>query len=80
MPIRPLPIAYTCPACGWSKTVTPKSDALMPSEVFDTCPSCSHTPLENQVKNTVPSWQTVLRVLIKSKWFLLKSFPILYTM
>ncbi len=37
---------YTCPVCGWSKTVTPRSDALMPGEVFDACPACGHSPLQ----------------------------------
>lgn len=45
MPIRPSPTTYTCPACHWSKTVTPRSDALMPGEVFDVCPTCGHSPL-----------------------------------
>jgi len=46
MPIHPSPTTYTCPACGWSKTVTPQSDALMPGDVFEICPKCGHAPLD----------------------------------
>ena len=46
MPIRPSPTTYPCPACGWSKTVTPRSDALMFGEMFDACPACGHSPLQ----------------------------------
>ncbi|WP_295399530.1 hypothetical protein [uncultured Thiocystis sp.] len=45
MPILPAPITVGCPACGWSKTVAPRSDALMPGEYFDACPACGHAPL-----------------------------------
>lgn len=40
MPIRPFPVTYHCPRCGWSKTVHPRSDALIPGEFFDVCPDC----------------------------------------
>lgn len=46
MPIRPSPITYRCTACGWSKTVRPCSDALMPGDYYDRCPNCSHADLE----------------------------------
>ena len=48
MPIRPTPMHYRCPACGWSKTVAPRSDALGPGDFYDACPQCQHTPLESQ--------------------------------
>jgi len=32
MPIKPPSQTYTCPSCGWKKTVSPRSDALMPWE------------------------------------------------
>lgn len=40
MAIRPLPRTYVCPHCGWSKTVHPQSDTLMPGDVFTLCPKC----------------------------------------
>ncbi len=46
MPIKPEPTTYTCPACGWSKTASPQSDALMPGDVFEVCPKCGHEPLD----------------------------------
>jgi len=50
MPIPPRPHAYRCPACGWSKTVVPRSDVLMPGiDHFDACPACGHRPLETQI-------------------------------
>ena len=39
MPVRPSPMTYRCPSCGWSKTTAPKSDALLPGEFFTKCPS-----------------------------------------
>jgi hypothetical protein len=39
-------MTYRCPACGWSKTVRPRSDALMPGDYFDRRPNCSHAELE----------------------------------
>ena len=48
MPIPPSPATYTCPACHWSKTVAPRSDALMPGEFFSACPHCRHAPLDRK--------------------------------
>lgn len=48
MPVAPPPKIYRCSACGWSKTVAPRSDALMPGEFFRVCPSCGHVPLDEQ--------------------------------
>jgi len=45
MPIAPPSTTYTCPACGWSKTVTPRSDALGPGDYYRACPKCAHAPL-----------------------------------
>ena len=52
MPIRPGPITFSCPACGWSKIVAPRSDALKPGEYFDKCPVCGHEELSMQSKTT----------------------------
>ena len=48
MSIRPFPTTYTCSTCGWSKTVAPRGDALMPGDFFDACPKCGHAPLESK--------------------------------
>lgn len=50
MPIAPRPHTYRCPACGWSKTIAPRSDVLMPGiDHVRACPACGHQPLETQV-------------------------------
>ncbi len=36
MPIRPPTPTYSCHACNWSKTIVPRSDALMPGEISST--------------------------------------------
>ncbi|PKN49387.1 MAG: hypothetical protein CVU58_03885 [Deltaproteobacteria bacterium HGW-Deltaproteobacteria-16] len=46
MPIRPMPVTYRCPSCGWSKTTAPKSDALLPGDFFTKCQRCGHSPLD----------------------------------
>ncbi len=49
MPIPLPPRHYRCPACGWSKTVVPDSDVLMPGHnYFSACPKCGHAPLSSQ--------------------------------
>lgn len=49
MPIPPRPHTYRCTACHWSKTVAPRSDALIRGiDHFDACPTCGHRPLETQ--------------------------------
>lgn len=53
MPIRPPPRTYTCPACHWSKTVAPLSDALSPGEHLRACPACGHSPLTSQKASAV---------------------------
>lgn len=55
MPIRPQPRIYSCPQCGWSKTVAPRSDALMPGDVYVRCPSCGHAPLSSVPTDAVSS-------------------------
>ncbi len=38
--IQPKPYKLTCPKCGYSKKVQPKSDTLNPVEEFPFCPKC----------------------------------------
>ena len=46
MAIRPSSMHYHCPACSWSKTVAPLSDALGPGDFYSACPECGHAPLD----------------------------------
>lgn len=48
MPMRPQLTTYTCPACRWSRTVAPRSDALLPGEYFAHCPACGYESLEHR--------------------------------
>ena len=48
MPIRPHPLTHSCPACGWSHTTAPFSDALLPGDMPKECPKCRHTPIDHQ--------------------------------
>ena len=49
MPIPAPPATYRCPACHWSRTVAPRSDAMIPGiDHFRACPACGHSPLEMQ--------------------------------
>ena len=53
MPVRPAPRHYHCPACGWRKTVAPRSDALLPGDFYGACPECRHTPLDSSAASTL---------------------------
>lgn len=44
----PEPYTYHCPDCGWRKTLAPKSDALMPGEVFSRCANCTGENLRRE--------------------------------
>jgi len=46
MPIRPEPQTFLCPKCGWQKTTTPRSDVLMPGDIYAQCPKCGNTEIE----------------------------------
>lgn len=53
MPLKPSPVVYSCPACRWSHTVAPRSDALLPGEFFESCPRCSYAPLDTRVASVI---------------------------
>jgi rubredoxin len=38
--IAPKPFKWVCPKCGYSKTVTPTSDARDPRDFMNRCPKC----------------------------------------
>ncbi|MGJ7515468.1 hypothetical protein ACSFE6_14205 [Pseudomonas baetica] len=48
MPIKPHPFNVVCEACGWKKTLAPRSDALGPGEWFSHCPKCGSQVLKIQ--------------------------------
>ena len=68
MPIRPHPVTYACPACHWSKTVAPRSDALMPGEFFSACPRCRHAPLDRKTASLAQATFGGLADALKRLW------------
>lgn len=47
--IKPTPITYTCQACHWSKTVAPRSDALLGHDLpIERCPKCGSHDIASQ--------------------------------
>lgn len=44
MPVRPMPISFECPECGWTKTIEPLSDVLIEAPM-GVCPKCGHQHL-----------------------------------
>jgi predicted RNA-binding Zn-ribbon protein involved in translation (DUF1610 family) len=43
------PFKYVCPKCGYSKTVTPKSDVINPMDLIRTCPKCGAEMEKNEL-------------------------------
>ena len=68
MPIPQSPVIYSCPACHWSKTVAPRSDALMPGDFFNTCPACCHAPLATKKANAAQAALGDLTDSLKRLW------------
>ena len=66
MPIRPATTSYTCPSCHWSKTVTPRSDTLLPGEFFVRCPKCGHGDLETRNASVLGAAGGLLERLARS--------------
>ena len=66
MPLPPPPVTYRCLACHWSKTVMPRSDALMRGiDYFDACQACGHGPLETQAASAARATVAALAEQIK---------------
>lgn len=40
MAVRPNPYKLVCPQCGYSKVVSPKSDAFSPKDLINMSPIC----------------------------------------
>ena len=55
MPVRPTPMHYTCPTCGWRKTVAPRSDVLSPGDIYSACPVCDRADLQIRPAGTLQS-------------------------
>lgn len=68
MPIPPSPTTYSCPACSWSKTVAPRSDALMHGEFFSACPRCHHAPLDTKRASAAQATLGGLADALKRLW------------
>jgi len=50
MPVKPPPSKLSCPSCGWSKVVSPASDALIGGlDYFDECPDCANEELNSEL-------------------------------
>ncbi|MFC0268304.1 hypothetical protein [Kushneria aurantia] len=49
MPTSPIPLHFSCPACGWHKTTRPASDAVVHGvDYFRQCPHCSYHKLDSR--------------------------------
>jgi len=63
---RPFPpFTQACTACGWSHTIIPMSDALLPNELLRSCPRCDAHSLEMRAANAseklIAQFKRVLR-------------------
>ena len=67
MPLRPPPFT-TCPACHWSKTVAPRSDALTLGDYFSACPDCGHTDLQTKAAGTLQGEMAQVLGVIEQLW------------
>ena len=38
--VAPKPFKWVCKKCGYSKTVTPRSDVIDPRDFMNRCPKC----------------------------------------
>lgn len=47
MAIRPQPMLYRCPKCGWNEVYAPSSDALLQLP-WEECPKCGCEELERK--------------------------------
>jgi hypothetical protein len=51
MPMPLKPRTYRCLACGWSRTVAPRSDALMPWDVVGRCGKCGSEKVQTETSS-----------------------------
>jgi endogenous inhibitor of DNA gyrase (YacG/DUF329 family) len=63
MPVRPFPVDFRCPRCGWRTTWQPRSDALSAADLPPKrCPRCGHGALESHSRPPSPL-ASLLRLL-----------------
>ena len=66
MCVKPKPFTYSCPSCGWKKSVFPKSDVLFPGEYYDCCPECGAQSLKKEeIKGIIERGLSLLNKLFK---------------
>ena len=65
MSVRPQARTYSCPACGWSKTVAPQSDAFAPGDVYQSCPVCGFKDLQQKTAGVADAGLASLREQLK---------------
>jgi len=54
------PYKFVCPKCRYSKVVKPKSDALNPMDMIDTCPKCK-AKMEKKELNTFDNITSIFK-------------------
>ena len=64
MPIKPKPVRFTCPRCGWEKTFAPRSDVLMCAPP-DRCEKCGNPDLDAHEILTAQSLVEKITTLFK---------------
>ena len=63
--IKPHPITYTCQACHWSKTVAPRSDALLGHDLpIEQCPKCGSHDIVSQKASALAAATADIRNVI----------------
>mgnify|MGYP006160236181 FL=1 len=67
MAIQAIALSYSCSVCGWKKTVSPTSDALLPGEFYHCCPNCENPNLQTQKLDALSSLVYELRRKIYNK-------------
>lgn len=58
--IQTKPFKFECPKCGYSKVVKPKSDAMSPMDIRNTCPKCN-SKMQRKELNTFDSLASIFK-------------------
>lgn len=66
MPFPPPPTCFSCPQCGWQRTIIHESDVLLPGRDLPlSCAKCGHSPLRHK-----PASARQISLARLSKWLL----------